>query len=254
VTIPGWPDGLGLVLHDTIDSTNEEARLLAAQNVTPPLWIMARAQTKGRGRRGREWISEPGNLFATLLVAESGARAAELGFAASLAVGDVVEDFARTARVSLKWPNDVLLDGAKVAGILQETLPRDLLAIGIGVNLSHHPYATEFPAISLKSAVGNAPEPDAALAKLARSMAAWYETWRSSGFAPLREAWLKRAEGLGKGLRARLAHDEIDGVFETLDQDGALMLRRADRTLMRITAGDVFPDSLSPRGRGLGGG
>src|SRR5262249_49501240 len=139
--------------------------------------------------------------------------------------------------------------------ILLEKLPRGLIAIGIGINLAHHPYATEFPAISLKSVVGTAPKPEAVLAMLARKFDAWYEVWRSKGFAPLREAWLNRAAGVGQALTARLGHDEIDGVFEALDEDGALLLRRPDGTLMRITAGDVFfPISPFPCGRGVGGG
>jgi len=238
--IAGWPKGLALIRHDTLDSTNEEARRLAEQGVLGPLWIVARSQTSGRGRRGNIWISEPGNLFATLLVQEPGKTAAELGFAASLAAGETVGAYVGQERVRLKWPNDVLLDGRKVGGILLETLKGNSLAIGIGINLAHHPLKAEFPATSLVAVLGRAPDAEEVLAKLAGRLDAWYEIWRSQGFAVLREAWLERAAGLGGEIRARLPGNEICGVFENLDQDGALLLRKPDRELTRITAGEVF--------------
>jgi BirA family biotin operon repressor/biotin-[acetyl-CoA-carboxylase] ligase len=238
--IAGWPKGLALIRHDILDSTNEEARRMAEQGVLGPLWIFARSQTEGRGRRGNTWISEPGNLFATLLVQEPAATAAQIGFAASLAAGEAVGAYVDQERVQLKWPNDVLLDGRKVGGILLETLKGDALAIGIGVNLAHHPLKSEFPATSLCAVLGHAPDPEEVLAKLAGRLGAWYEVWRGRGFAALRDAWLERAAGLGGEIRARLPGNEIYGVFENLDQDGALLLRKPDRELTRITAGEVF--------------
>ena len=236
---PGWPDGVRLIRFESLDSTNEEARRLASSGDRGPLWITARAQTKGRGRRGNVWISETGNLFATLLIGAQHATAAQLGFAASLAAGDIVASHATPARVSLKWPNDVLLDNGKVAGILLETLTDNALAIGIGINLAHHPEGTETPAISVHRATGLTVDPDAALGNLAARFAAWYGTWRSQGFAGLKPHWLKRASGLGGPIRARLADREIKGVFEDLDHDGALLLR-TDTGLTRITAAEVF--------------
>lgn len=238
--IAGWPNGLALIRHDTVDSTNEEARRMAEQGVSGPLWIFARSQTAGRGRRGNAWISEPGNLYTTLLIQEPSKTAAELGFAASLAAGETVGAYVGQERVQLKWPNDVLLDGRKVGGILLETLKGNSLAIGIGMNIAHHPLRTEFPATSLCAVLGHAPDSEDVLAKLAGRLAAWYEIWRGQGFAVLRGAWLERAAGLGGEIRARLPGNEICGVFENLDQDGALLLRKPDRELTRITAGEVF--------------
>jgi BirA family biotin operon repressor/biotin-[acetyl-CoA-carboxylase] ligase len=238
--IAGWPKGLPLVRHETLDSTNEEARRMAEQGVSGPLWIVARSQTAGRGRRGNSWISEPGNLFATLLLQEPSKTAAELGFAASLAAGETVAAYVDKERVRLKWPNDLLLDGRKVGGILLETLKGNALATGIGIDLAHHPLKTEFPAISLCAVLGHAPDPEEVLAKLAGRLAAWYEIWRGRGFPVLRATWLERAAGLGGEIRARLPGKEICGVFENLDQDGALLLRKPDRELTRITAGEVF--------------
>jgi BirA family biotin operon repressor/biotin-[acetyl-CoA-carboxylase] ligase len=244
VTVPkGWPDGVRLIRFDVLDSTNEEARRLAKAGDIGPVWITARQQTKGRGRRGNLWISESGNLFATLLTSAPQATAAQLGFAASLAAADVVSSYSATARVNLKWPNDVLLDNRKVAGILLETLGPNALAIGIGINLLRHPQGTETPAISVNAATGRAVDPDDALANLAARFAAWYGVWQSQGFAGLKPHWLQRASGLGGPLRARLADRENKGVFEDLDHDGALLLRTVDAGLTRITAAEVFFES-----------
>jgi BirA family biotin operon repressor/biotin-[acetyl-CoA-carboxylase] ligase len=239
VTSHAWPQGVRLIRFDSLDSTNEEARRLSASD-PGPVWITAREQTKGRGRRGNSWVSQSGNLFATLLLQAPHATAAQLGFAASLAAADVVSTYAGAGRVDLKWPNDVLLDDRKVAGILLETLARESLAIGIGINLLHHPEATETPAISVNAALGREVELDDALVNLAARFAAWYGTWQSQGFAGLKPRWLERASGLGKPIRARLADREMKGVFEDLDHDGALLLRTADRALTRITVAEVF--------------
>lgn len=228
--------------YESIDSTNEEAKRLARAGTRGPLWITAARQTAGRGRRGREWVSDEGNLFASLLM-EAPANAAELCFAAGLAVAETAEAFAPSGKIALKWPNDVLLEGRKLAGILLEQ-EAGALAIGIGMNLAQHPENTEFPAISLKAASGIAPTPDMVLPRLASAMTAWYEVWRGRGFAPIRTAWLGRAAGLGEVIRARLPQSEVTGVFEYLDQDGALLLREAGGALQRITAADVFFPSM----------
>jgi len=236
----GWPQGLGLNVHESLDSTNDEARRLAAAGERGPLWIAAREQTAGRGRRGRVWVSERGNLFATLLTRAAQPVAVQLAFAAGLAAGETMAALAPHARMTLKWPNDILLDGKKAGGILLEGLTGDALAIGVGLNLAHHPEGTEFPATSVVALTGSAPAPDDALLRLARRMAAWYEVWRGDGFARVRAAWLTHAAGLGRPILARLQGSEMDGVFEDLDEDGALLLRQTSGALARITAGEVF--------------
>src|SRR5215813_8228038 len=147
--------GVGLIACDMIASTNSEALAYARAGEQGPLWITARAQTAGRGRRGRTWVSEPGNLYGTLLLTDPAPpeRAAQLSFVAALATHDAVSACAPAlgGRLTFKWPNDVLLDGAKLAGILIEaegTRPL-LVAVGIGVNCRHHPAATESLAIDL---------------------------------------------------------------------------------------------------------
>jgi BirA family biotin operon repressor/biotin-[acetyl-CoA-carboxylase] ligase len=229
----------GIRHYDSIDSTNDEARRLAEAGEKGPLWIVAREQTKGRGRRGRTWVSQAGNLFATLLM-PAPRHPGQFAFVAGLAAGEVVAGWAPLASVALKWPNDVLLNGKKVCGILLEGLGRDTFAIGIGINLAGHPMDTEFPATSVKEAMGRAPSPDDAHAMLAGTMSSWYEVWEGGGFAEIREAWLARASHLGQTIRIRLERGESKGVFEGLDEDGALLLRKPDGAVDRIAAGDVF--------------
>ncbi len=207
-----WPKGYGLKAFDVIDSTNEEAKRLASEGEPGPIWISAARQTAGRGRRGRAWESPTGNLAATLMLrpARPAGECAQLSFAAAIAACDTLQDFAPQTPMRVKWPNDVLANGAKIAGILLESAgpggaPPAFLAIGIGINLAAHPDGTEFPATSLKALGASIPSADDALLHLAANLAQWYDAWASQGFAALRDAWLARAAGLGTRIRARLA-------------------------------------------------
>ena len=239
-----WPRGYGLKGHDEIDSTHEEARRLAAKGETGPLWLTAARQTAGRGRRGRAWDSPGGNLAATLLLRPERGQSewAQLSFAAAIATSDAAARFAPQAQLALKWPNDVLADGRKLAGILLEAAngPTPVLAIGIGMNLAHHPEGTEFPAISLAGLGVKPPTTEDALAALAASFAKWYEVWRGQGFAAIREAWLARAAGLGSRIRARLATEERSGMFEGIDDNGALLLNEGFGRASVLPAADIF--------------
>lgn len=236
-----WPPGVGLARLDEVDSTNEEARRRAEAGEAGPLWITAARQTVGRGRRGRVWDSGSSNLAATLLLRPQAPLAAQLSFAAALAVAEMAAGFAPHAAITVKWPNDVLAHGRKLAGILLEAGPQEAewLAIGIGVNLAEHPAETEFPATSLAALGVTPPSSDTALTLLAVRFAHWLSLWRAQGFAPLRAAWLDRAGGLGLPIRARLPHGERHGAFEGIDATGALLLREASG-LQTITAGEVF--------------
>ena len=235
-----WPPGTGLLRLDDVDSTNMEARRRAEAGEVGPLWITATRQTAGYGRRDRSWDSGDGNLAATLLLRPDAppAAAAQLSFAAALAVADLAAHFAPQAAIRVKWPNDVLVSGRKLSGILLEA-GQGWLAIGIGINLAAHPTETEFPATSL-AALGIAPPtPDAALTVLASRFAHWLSAWREQGFEPLRAAWLARAGELGAPIRARLPHEERHGAFAGIDASGALLLREASG-VRAITAGEVF--------------
>lgn len=235
-----WPEGYGLRRTPELDSTNEEARRLAAAGEAGPLWITTGRQTAGRGRHGRSWESLSGNLAATLLLTPARPQSewAQLSFAAAIAAADMAAGFAPGARIAVKWPNDVLADGRKLAGILLERAG-PALAIGIGVNLAHFPPDTEFPATSLAALGVPPPTPEQALTALAAQFAKWYEVWRGQGFAPLRDAWLARAAGLGARIRARLPDEERRGVFEGIDATGALLLKEGTGT-RAISAGEVF--------------
>jgi BirA family biotin operon repressor/biotin-[acetyl-CoA-carboxylase] ligase len=241
------PPVFRLTAFDTLASTSDKARDLARAGAPEGTLVTARTQTAGRGRQGRHWVSEPGNLYLSLVLRPDApvARAAQLGFAASLAVADALRRFAPRPAVTLKWPNDVLLGGKKLAGILLESEGDAggrvrFVVLGIGVNLASHPPDSEFPATSLKAAASQEVAPEAFLAALAPALLVWYERWRGDGFAGLRQAWLDRAAGLGQGLRARLANETVEGRFAGLDDDGMLLLD-GPAGRRRIAAADVFP-------------
>jgi len=245
--LSAWPLGYALLELDEIDSTNQEAKRRAAAGVTSPLWIVAARQSEGRGRRGNAWQSLSGNLAATLLIRPErrAAECAQLSFAAALAVSDMLAGFAPHAHLGLKWPNDVLADGRKIAGILLESESKAdgtaaWLAVGIGVNLAAYPDDVELPATSLAVQGILPPTPRDAMLDLAAAFAKWYEVWRTQGFAPVREAWLARASGLGSRVRARLAKEEVVGVFQGIDESGALLLGLAGGVTRAIAAGEVF--------------
>ena len=208
------------------------------------LWLRADRQISGRGRQGRSWVSPSGNLFASTLVrtAEGDPTAASLALVASLALYDAVTAFlAEGSRgaLTLKWPNDLLLNGAKLSGILLER-EGSAVVIGTGVNLAHHPENLDRPATSL-AAYGMAPSPDIFLRELADRFSQWLAKWREPGLGAIREQWLARAHPQGTALTV---HDpagrQIDGVFDGMDADGALRLRLADGSVHVMHAGDVF--------------
>lgn len=241
-----WPAGYRHVHFETIGSTNDEARKLAGAGEGWPIWITADEQTAGRGRRGRAWVSPKGNLMSTLLLNPRAPAAvcAQLSFVSALASAETVAHFAPNADVKVKWPNDVLANGRKISGILLESASAGgepyFLAIGIGINLAHFPPDTEFPATSLAALSVRTPPVSETLGQLAAHFARWYEVWSGQGFVPVRDAWLARAANLGGRIRARLANEETSGVFEGIDETGALLLRETADRVRAIAAGEVF--------------
>jgi BirA family biotin operon repressor/biotin-[acetyl-CoA-carboxylase] ligase len=240
--LPALPDFYTLRHFATIDSTNDEARRQAASGAPHGLVIWADRQDAGHGRQGRVWQSPPGNLYCSILLRpdRSAAEVAQLSFAAALAVCDTIP--ARFAP-RCKWPNDVLIDGKKIAGILLESEAAGgnvtALIVGTGVNLAAHPAETETPATSL-AALGVGIAPADMLGVLCRHFLSWYEIWRAQGFAPLRQAWLGRAHGLGSDIRVRFGVTDARGRFVDLDASGALVLENRDGR-RHISAGAVFP-------------
>jgi BirA family biotin operon repressor/biotin-[acetyl-CoA-carboxylase] ligase len=239
-------DNVPILAFDEIDSTNAEARRRAEAGETGPLWITAARQSAGRGRRGRSWSTETGNLAATLLETTDlpPVEAAQISFIAALAVCDLARRHVASNRISLKWPNDLMIDGKKAAGILVESGQRPderlWLAVGIGVNLARSPDLPDRPTISFAEAGATPPQPREALDHLAQAFAGWMGVWRQQGFTAIAEAWTVRAHGLGQPCIARPGSEVLHGIAEGLDIDGALRLRLEDGTIRRITAGDVF--------------
>ena len=227
----------------------DEARRLAEAGAEDRTLIWAQQQIGGRGRRGRPWISPPGNVYSSLLLRPgtlAPSHGTELSFLTAVAVAETaVELVPASCRVACKWPNDVLIDGAKCAGILLESQsgPDGLIGwvvIGVGINVMSAPEAVEYPVTSL-AAAGARADVATVLATYIGCLAAWLARWEAEGFAPLREAWLDRAAGLGRPVRVRLDDREIEGVFESLDDAGALIVVKADGSRERVLAGDVFP-------------
>lgn len=230
-----WPQGYGRRILDSVDSTNAEAARIAP-NLTGPEWILALRQTQGRGRRGRPWADPGGNLSATLVMrpTETPDKVALRSFLAALALFDAcVAATGREDLFSLKWPNDVLLNGGKLAGILLESTGDakgvSHIAIGIGVNLISVPDTGELetrsvPPVSIFSETGVRISPQDFLNLLAPCYAKHETTFQTLGFAPIREMWLSRAAKLGEVITARTMRHEITGVFETVDETGNIVL------------------------------
>jgi BirA family transcriptional regulator, biotin operon repressor / biotin---[acetyl-CoA-carboxylase] ligase len=241
---PRLPPGYRLVRYETIGSTNDAAKELARAGAAAGTLVWAGEQTRGRGRRGRPWASPPGNLYLSLVLRPDCpvAAAAQLGFVAALAVGEALGE---PAGLGYKWPNDILIDGCKVAGILLESEVGEggrlaFLVVGIGVNIVSAPPASEFPAASLAAPGPAAPAPAALLERVVARFDTWAERWRVAGFAPVRAAWRERAVGLGATIRVRLESDALSGRFRDIDQEGTLLLETA-AGCRHIAAGEVFP-------------
>lgn len=226
-----------------IDSTNTEAKRRAA-GAFHDQWIVADQQTAGRGRQDRTWLSPAGNVYATALFREPGgiATALRVPFACALAVSDVVSEFAPSADVRLKWPNDVRIDRRKVSGILVETGGADQdfwVAAGIGINVRVVPDNVPQPATSLiELGAHPATSADAVFAALSEALANRLKQCRA-GFASSRADWLARAEALGESVQVRSGDAAIEGIFEDIEADGALLLRLPDGSRRSIRAGEV---------------
>jgi BirA family biotin operon repressor/biotin-[acetyl-CoA-carboxylase] ligase len=240
-----------LITLEKVDSTNAEARRRAEAGAAEGTLIRAVRQTAGRGRRGRRWASPPGNLYLSLILRPELplCEAALMTFLAALALGDALaESVPPMTDISLKWPNDVLVNLRKVAGILLESSLRadgrlDWLVIGVGVNVAHFPEDADYPATSLHFEGAEAVTVDQVMAAFARHFLRWSDDWRHRGFAPAREAWLARATGVGGEVRVRLGSESFTGRFLDLDPSGALLVELEGGARRQVTAGDVFPVS-----------
>ncbi|MBI3451393.1 MAG: biotin--[acetyl-CoA-carboxylase] ligase [Rhodospirillales bacterium] len=244
---PSLPPAYRLVTMDTVGSTNEEAKRLARAGAEDGTLVWAREQTAGRGRSGRSWTSPPGNLYCSIIARPEcpPAEAAQLSFVAALGLGGALGAvLPPLVEMRYKWPNDVLLNNRKVAGILIETEgvgkdALDWLVIGVGLNIASHPEDTEFPATGLKFEAGVDFTAQELLETFTRHFLAWVNRWLDDGFEPVRQEWRRRAKGINEKIAVRLPDGRVAGTFIDLDTDGALILE-TDAGRRRITAGDVF--------------
>ncbi|ACA18746.1 biotin--acetyl-CoA-carboxylase ligase [Methylobacterium sp. 4-46] len=243
--------GYRLEAHDTLGSTSTQAMARAREGAAGPLWVAARRQTEGRGRRGRTWTSPEGNLAASLYWPVPPGLAPEevatLAFVAGLSLEGALVLAGGPARegsppLRLKWPNDVLAGSAKLAGILleMESLPRGAaLVVGFGVNVAAAPEGLPYLATSL-AAIGRPAEAEGLLRQLTGTWLRWLRIWdEGRGFPAIREAWLARAAGLEGPALVRAGSERLSGTFETIDSRGRLVLRLPDGARRTVTAGEV---------------
>lgn len=259
--MPALPAGYGLIALPEVDSTNAEAMRRARAGEADRTIVWALEQTGGRGRRGRAWKTGAGNLACTLLLRPDVAPnvAAQLGFVAALAIADMAVALLPEATVRVKWPNDVLVDGRKVSGILIESMAGvggriEWVAVGMGLNLVAHPLDTETPATDLAAAGAGVVPPGRALSLLIDRFDHWLVAWQAGGFESLREAWLERAWRLGETIRVRLERETMEGRFAGLDRDGVLVLELSSGLKRYVAAGEVFPVGGPGEGDAAGGG
>lgn len=240
--------GFRHVAFAEIGSTNAEALDRARSGDPGGLWITAERQVAGRGRRGRPWVSDKGNLYASVLLVEpcEAALLGQLPFVAVVAAHRAVAEAAGPAagEVTIKWPNDLIFRGRKMTGILLEASRLatgvQAVAVGFGINCVHYPAVSETPATSLLQE-GVSIFPERLFTLLAEAFAEALATWdRGRGFAEIRRRWLAAARGIGAAIKVRLVDREIDGIFEAIDADGRLVLKTSDGSRMTISAGDVF--------------
>ena len=242
----GWPESYGRFVLPSVSSTLDEAASMARE-MPAPFWLLANAQTAARGRRGRAWKMPAGNFAATLALRPLGtpAQAAQRSFVMSLALYQAfVSVTGQTDAFALKWPNDVLLHGGKVAGILLEGGRDDLLLIGVGINLAEAPTTAELEdgavrPVSINEALSVSVTPERFLYVLAMHYAELEAQFETYGFAPIRTGWLAHAARLGEVVTARTGTDTFEGIFEDVDDEGQLVLR-GPRGRRKIAAADVY--------------
>jgi BirA family transcriptional regulator, biotin operon repressor / biotin---[acetyl-CoA-carboxylase] ligase len=258
-------DGYRLVAFDQIGSTNAEAIARARDGERGPIWYVTTEQTAGRGRRHRPWIAPRGNLAASILEVTDVAPtvAATLGFAAGLALEAALRRLSVEAvlrapdadnlKFSLKWPNDVLAGRQKLAGILLEAEAVNgglAVVVGIGTNVVAAPEGTPTPATSLR-ALGIDVDAEALFSELSDGWAEFRGIWQSGrGFGEIRRLWLERAAGLGQAVAIKSGGAAIEGTFDTIDEQGCMIVRTAEGTLVPVSAGDVYFGTAASMGAG----
>ncbi|MFO0388416.1 MAG: biotin--[acetyl-CoA-carboxylase] ligase [Alphaproteobacteria bacterium] len=245
-----------LLSFDTLDSTNEEAKRLAKAGGGHGAVIWAKKQTAGKGRMSRNWVSANGNLFVSVLLQPEKplSEASQLSFVAALAVVESLVDLLpKGKKIHCKWPNDILVGDKKLGGILLESFSApdtgNWVVVGVGVNVDSFPPRTEFPATSLKDVGVELVSAKIILSRFIHHFIERYNEWNTKGFAPVRKDWEQYAWGMGKTLCARLPDEEMEGIAEGIDPQGALILKLKDGKKRHILAADVFPATKKTAGK-----
>lgn len=238
------------IFLDAVTSTNDYAATLIERGEPTPFWVSAKSQTAGRGRRGRHWVSIAGNLYCTGVypALKTPQVTGHLSFVAAIALIETLKDYVKADTLSIKWPNDVLIKGAKCAGILLEAR-KDKILIGVGVNLMSAPSDTPYPASSvidhiphdvLSNPEPKVPNPETVLAVFASRFDDWYKKLIVNGFSPIREKWLSHAAHIPGNVTVHLANESFTGESIGLGANGELQVRLLNGTMRNIHAGDVF--------------
>ncbi len=234
----------GFLRFKSLDSTNDMAKRIADNGIGHGTIIIADSQTNGRGRKGKKWISESGNLYMSAILEPdiNMAISPQLSFVTSLAIRDVLKKHLSKQNIELKWPNDVLIDRKKISGILIESYIKNnkqYIIIGIGVNVNSFPMDIDYPAISLYEYDVKNLKPAELASDIVDSFFIWYDRWLESGFAPIRESWLKNTTNLGKKIEVTLRGESVQGKFSDMGIDGSLILELEDGSFESIQSGEI---------------
>lgn len=250
---PNLIDDYHLLSYDELDSTNDEARRIAEGGGSHGAVVWAKRQTNGRGRMNRIWVSPEGNLYCSILLSPNcdTATAAQLAFVTAVAAVETLAPIIQGGELTCKWPNDILLDGKKIGGILLESFETaDMtpgqnrmvrwVVIGIGINIDSCPENTDIPATYLKDAGVEIISAKIVLSRFIHHFITEYDIWAKRGFAPIRRKWLEYAFRKGKTIQVRLPKETHSGIFEGIDTNGQLLLKSSKGKRVAISAGDVF--------------
>ena len=245
-----WLHNYNLLIFDQIDSTNEEAKRLEQAKVEGEFVIWSKSQAKGKGRLGRKWVSPIGNLYLSLLLRPKYdvTTSSQISFVVAVAVGEMIAKFAHSqVAISYKWPNDILLNDKKIAGILLESSIKmhngflDWLVVGIGLNVVSSPEQMPYPTSSLQEQNIEI-DLNKIVDELMKSFSYWYSLWQNQGFDIIRTKWLERGKALGEVITVSVGKDRISGVFEDITLDGCIKLILPGGQACFVSSGEVFYD------------
>ena len=243
-----------LLAYDELDSTNDEARRLAFGGGSHGAIVWAKRQSQGKGRMGRDWVSEEGNLFFSMLLCPHADEKTitQLSFVAAVAVIQTIRSILPEEHdIHCKWPNDILFKGRKIAGILLESFETDAqegaedpgrqrwVVVGVGINVDSYPSDTTLPATCLKEAGVEIISAKIVLSRFIHHFITAYDIWAKRGFSPIRRLWIESGYRIGKTIEVKLPKERHSGIFEGIDANGGLLIRKNDGKRITISAGEV---------------